>query len=199
MKKALLLISAGMLLSCPLVFAEDLDTPETNITSAITTVKGDYSLQLIDKIKAERNTIYNALNLTPEQIKQKDTIEAKRYTDLEPVLRKYCLSHKKLNDIKKSKNEKEIKAVEKELDSVKKDIKDISNKYDKNLKKILTGEQKAKYDMIRKLKRAEIQKNNKPANTKNTTLKPFGVPVSQAEYTKQQKSHKKSKKKSKEN
>lgn len=197
MKKALLLISAGMLLSCPIVFAQNLETPETDITSAITTVKGDYSLQLINKIKMERNTIYNALNLTFEQIKQKDAIEEKRYSELEPTLRKYCLCHKKLNDIKKSKttNENEIKAVQKEIDSLKKDIKDISNKYDKNFKKILTGEQKSKYDMVRKLKRAEIKNNNKSVNNKKTTLKPFGVPVSQAEYTKQQKKQKKLKNK----
>lgn len=195
MKKALLLISAGMLLSCPIVFAQDLETPETDITSAITSVKGDYSVQLIDKIKIERNTIYNALNLTSEQIKQKDATEEKRYAELEPVLRKYCLCHKKLNEIKKSKNDKEIKTVEKELDSLKKDIKNISNKYDKSLKKILTSDQKSKYDMVRKLKRAEIKNNNKSVSTKKTTLKPFGVPVSQAEYTKQQKENKKSKNK----
>lgn len=194
MKKALLLIGLGILLSCPAVFAQEIDTPETEITSAMTAIKGDYSSQLIDKIKIERNAIYNALNLTNNQIKQKDEIEARRYKALEPVLRKYCLCHKKLNDIKNKNDKNEIKAAQKEIETAKKDIKNISNKYDKAFKKVLTSEQKAKYNMVRKLKREEIKKSTKSSNDKKTTLKPFGVPITQAEYTQQQKNNRKTKK-----
>ena len=48
--------------------------------------------------------------------------------------------------------------------------------------------------MVRKLKREEIKKSTKSSNDKKTTLKPFGVPITQAEYTKQQKENKKTKK-----
>ena len=40
-----------------------------------------------EKIKLQRNTIYNALNLSSKQVKAKDEIEKKRYLELEPELK----------------------------------------------------------------------------------------------------------------
>ncbi|MBR6098126.1 Spy/CpxP family protein refolding chaperone [bacterium] len=195
MKRALLLIISGILIAfCPSVYAEEEISIETEVTTAAI-VQGDFSSQLVEKIKAERNTIYNALNLTPEQIQKKDEIEKKRYEALEPELKNLCLSRKKLKDLEttKSADTKTINAAQKEVNSARKEIKSISNKYDKEFKKILTSAQKSKYNMIRKLKRADLKKLEQK-NTKKPDLRPFGVPISQAEYAQQKKHPKKSKK-----
>ena len=194
MKRAILLVILGVIISCPAVFAEEEVSVETEITTTAI-VQGDYSSQLVDKIKAERNTIYNALNLTPEQIQKKDCIEKKRYEALEPELKKLCLSRKKLKDLEttKSTDTKTIKHAQKEVNEARRDIKALSNKYDKEFKKILTSEQRAKYNMIRKLKRADLKKLEQKKSHK-PDLRPFGVPISQAEYTSQKKHSKKCKK-----
>jgi Spy/CpxP family protein refolding chaperone len=187
MKKVLLLTVIGLIVSCPIACANNNEIPiETEITNTAIN-KGDYTPQLIEKIKNERNTIYNALNLTNEQIIKKDEIESRRYKDLEPEIQKLCLYRQKLKDISKNNsNEKAtVKSVQKDLETAKKSIKNISNKYDKEFRKILNSEQKSKYSMIRKLKRADLKKLDK--KQKETSLRPFGVPISQAEYTKQQK------------
>ena len=193
MKRAILLVILGVIMSCPEVMAEDDVSVETEITTKAI-VQGDFSPQLVDKIKAERNTIYNALNLTPEQMQKKDCIEKKRYEALEPELKNLCLSRKKLKDLQaaKSADSKLINSAQKEVNVARKEIKSISNKYDKEFKKILTSEQKSKYNMIRKLKRADLKKLEHK-NSDKPDLKPFGVPISQAEYSAQQKKHKKSK------
>ena len=195
MKRTLLLIVSGILIAfCPAVFADEDMSIETEVTTTAI-VQGDFSTQLVEKIKAERNTIYNALNLTEVQLQEKDEIEKKRYEALEPELKKLCLSRKKLNDLETSKSAdiKTIRSAQKEVNEARKSIKSISNKYDKEFKKILTSEQKAKYNMIRKLKRADLKKLEKK-NTKKPDLRPFGVPISQAEYAAQKKNHKKCKK-----
>lgn len=189
MKRALLVVILGLLVCSPAVYAaEEEMSIETEITSHAIAV-GDFSTQLVEKIKAERNTIYNALNLTPEQICKKDNIEKKRYAALEPELKNLCLSRKKLNDLKKEKctDSKVYNAAQNEVNAARKEIKTISNKYDREFKKILTSEQKSKYNMIRKLKRADLKKLDQKNNTHKASLRPFGVPVSQAEYTEQQK------------
>ena len=194
MKRVILLVILGVIMSCPAVVAEEDVSVETEITTKAI-VQGDYSLQLVDKIKAERNTIYNALNLTPEQIQKKDSIEKKRYEALEPELKKLCLSRKNLKDMEttKSTDVKTIKNAQKEVNEARRDIKSLSNKYDKEFKKILTSEQKAKYNMIRKLKRADLKKLEQK-NSHKPDLRPFGVPISQAEYAAQKKHPQKCKK-----
>ncbi len=185
MKKSLLLVSLCILMCCPAVFAESEVSVETEITSTAV-VKDDYSPQLIQKIKLQRNTIYNALNLTPDQVKQKDEIDAKRYAELEPELQKFCLTRKKVKDLECSKNcsKKTLKAAKKEFEASKDCIKSISNKYDKQFKKILTSDQKSKYNMVRKLKRSDLKKVEElhKKGQKPSDLRPFGQPISQAEY-----------------
>jgi len=188
MKKALILASLCLLVACPAGFtAENEISPETEITSTAIH-NGDYTPQLLEKIKAERNTIYNSLNMTPQQLVKKDAIDERRYGDLEPQIKKLCLSRKNLKDLQADKNsdKSKIKSTQKDIESARQEIKHISNKYDKEFKKILTSEQKSKYSLIRKLKRADLKKLEEK-HKKESDLRPFGVPVSQAEYTEQQK------------
>lgn len=187
MKRAILAVILGLLVCCPLIVYAEEESIETEVTTRAI-VTGDYSTQLVEKIKIERNTIYNALNMTPEQICKKEAIEKKRYEELEPELKKLCLSRKKLKECSESNtsNPKLVSAAQKEVNSARKAIKEISNKYDREFKKVLTSEQKAKYNMIRKLKRADLRKVSQKKNSQ-ADLKPFGVPVSQSEYAEQQK------------
>lgn len=168
------------------VFASD-GAASDNATISSVVVKEDYSLQLIEKIRVERNSIYNVLNLTPDQIKKKNELEEKRYSELRPKLKQFCLDRKALKDLETEKktDTKTIKSAQNKLDITKNDIRKTSLKFDKEFKKILNHEQKSKYNMIVKLKRAEMQELKH--KQKETLLRPFGVPVSQAEYTQQQK------------
>ena len=187
MKKRVLLIAGlCLLMTAPTVFADDSVSIETEVTSSVAN-KDDYSSQLVEKIKLQRQTIYNALNLTPCQLKQTEQIEKRRYAAIEPELSKFCILRKKVKTLSCEKNcdKNAIKKAEKDLKQVKKNIKNISNKYDKEFKKILTSDQKAKYNMIRKLKRADLKKAEKVCKNgeKPSDLRPFGQPISQAEYS----------------
>lgn len=186
MKKRILGICLCLIMTAPVVFAEEDVSIETEVTSAVSN-RNDFAPQLVEKIKMQRNAIYNALNLTPTQIKKVNEIENCRYRDLEPELRQLCLLRKKLKDLNSAKtcDKAAISATEHELSKVKKNIRSISNKYDKEFKKVLTSEQESKYNMIRKLKRADLRKVEKAHKNgqKQGDLRPFGQPISQATYS----------------
>ena len=187
MNKALFLVGLSLctVLCINPVFAQDNTTLDNSTISSVI-VKEDYSPQLIEKIKVERNAIYNALNLTPEQIKKKNDLDEKRYKELQPKLKQFCVERRALKDLESKKADaKTIKTAQDKLDSTKNDIKKISSKYDKEFKKLLTSEQKSKYNTIIKLTRADLKELEQ--RQKEMALKPFGVPVTQAQYTQQQK------------
>lgn len=185
MKKSLVLVGLCAVLCVPATYASDENTPcEISIIEQY-----DYSSQLVEKIKMQRDTIYNALNLTPKQIKCKDEIEKKRYIELEPELKNLCIYSKELKDAKACNNKEKIASIEKKLKCIRKEIQKISSKYDKEFMKILNSEQSAKYRMIRKLKRCDLKKQQKiqKYGAKPSDVKPFGEKTSQAAYTEQKK------------
>ena len=143
--------------------------------------------KLIEKIKLQRDSIYNALNLTPAQIKCKNEIEKKRFEALESELKKFCLVKKKLKRAEEKCNKLEIANAEKELKPIRKCIRKISSEYDKQFMEILNSEQKAKYRMIRRLKRNDLKKQHKIQKNgqKPSDLKPFGEKISQPAYAEQ--------------
>ena len=105
---------------------------------------------------------------------------------MQPRLRQLCLDRKNLTVLKtKKSDEKVLKTAQNKLDQTRSEIKKISNKYDHEFKKILNNEQTSKYNMIIKLRRADLKELEH--KQKETDLRPFGVPISQAEYSKQQK------------
>lgn len=187
-KRILLLVCLCMLISAPIVFAEDEVSVETEVTSTAI-IQNDYSPQLVQKIKMQRSTIYNALNLTPCQTQEIKKIDECRYKELEPELKKLCIVRKNLKTLNCAKtcDKKAIKSCEKELNQVKKNIKEISNKYDKQFKNILTSDQKSKYSMVRKLKRSDLKKVEKMHRDgqKPSDLKPFGDTIPQSVYLKE--------------
>ncbi len=191
MKKRVLLVVLCLLVTAPVSFAENQVSVETEIVSTAI-VKDDFSSQLLEKIKMQRSTIYNALNLTPCQINKIEEIDKKRYTELEPELRKMSMAKCKIKKIadcmengQGNYTKQDVKNVKREFDLAKDNIKNISDKYDKEMKKVLTSEQCSKYNMIRKLKRADLKKVQKVQQngSKQSDLRPFGKPISQAAYS----------------
>ena len=185
MNKAFLLVGLCMVLCINPIYAQEETLSDIEMKSS-SVVKEDFSPQLIEKIKIERNSIYNSLNLTPDQIKKKDEIEQKRYDELQPKLRQLCLDRKNLKNTEtKKSDDKTLKIAQNKLRQTRIEIKKISNKYDHEFKKILNSEQTAKYNMIVKLKRADLKALEH--KQKETALKPFGQAITQAEYTQKQK------------
>ena len=181
MKRSLILAGVFAVLCVPAVYAAEENAPcEISIIE-----QHDYSSRLVETIRMQRDTIYNALNLTPKQIKCKDEIEAKRYIELEPELKNFCICKKRLKDAQAKNDSAAIKQAEKNLNQVKKNIQKISSKYDKDFMKILDSNQRAKYRMIRKLKREDLKKYQKVQKngSKPSDVKPFGCKMSQAEYS----------------
>ena len=127
---------------------------------------------MMSRIKKDRNTIYNVLNLTPDQICKMTEIEQERYKEIIPVVE--CLMQKK----------SEIKQLKDKLESK---IKKIGNKYDKQFEKILNKEQKSKYKMIQKLRYEDLKKLKKidKYGRKESDLRPFGCKISQPAYLEQ--------------
>lgn len=195
MTKRVLCICLCLIMSAQAVSAGEETPVETEVVTTIIN-RDDYSFQLIEKIRMQRNTIYNSLNLTPSQIKKTAEIDKHRYAELEPELRKMCLARKKVKDLTDCMTrgdncctKGELKAAKKEFDTASDNIKCISNKYDKEFKEKLTSDQKSKYKMIRKLKKADLKKLAKTCKNgqKPADLRPFGMPVSQAEYSEEMK------------
>lgn len=195
MKRGMLIAGVLAFLCVPSCYAAEESVPcEVSIIE-----QHDYSCQLIEKIKLQRNTIYNALNLSPKQVKAKDEIEKKRYLELEPELKNLCIYSKQFKDAKVMDDNAKVCDLEKKLKTTRENIQKISAKYDKDFEKILNSDQRAKYRMIRKLKRNDLKKVQKTQNnsSKPSDVKPFGSKMTQAEYTEQLKQKKSLFKKSK--
>lgn len=143
---------------------------------------------MMSRIKKDRNTIYNVLNLTPDQICKMTEIEQERYKEIVPVVE--CLMQKK-SEIKQLKEEgaskSKISAEEREADKLESKVKKIGNKYDKQFEKILNKEQKSKYKMIQKLRYEDLKKLKKidKYGRKESDLRPFGCKISQPAYLEQ--------------
>ena len=101
------------------------------------------------------------------------------------------MAKKKLKDAEEKCDKNAIKQAEKELKPIRKCIRKISTEYDKQFMEVLNSDQRAKYRMIRKLKRNDIKKLQKKQKNgeKPSDLKPFGEKISQAAYMEKQ--HKK--------
>lgn len=188
MKKVLLILGLCVAVSTLSVQAKEPD-PE-NTPCEVTIIEEqhyDYASQLLQKIKMQRDSIYNTLNLTPNQIKCKNEIEKKRFEALEPELQKFCLYNKKLKLAEAKCDKAAIAEAEKELKCVRKSIQKISSAYDEEFMKILNSDQKAKYRMIRKLKRSDLKKLRKiqKDGRKPSDVKPFGEKISQPAYAEQ--------------
>lgn len=184
-----------VLLSMILVFAginictAEMIMPSQSIENEVLEVeRPSQAYNMMSRIKKDRNTIYNVLNLTPDQICKMTEIEQERYKEIVPVVE--CLMQKK-SEIKQLKEEgaskSKISAAEREADKLESKVKKIGNKYDKQFEKILNKEQKSKYKMIQKLRYEDLKKLKKidKYGRKESDLRPFGCKISQPAYLEQ--------------
>lgn len=135
-------------------------------------------LDLMTSMYNERAALYNVLNLSADQQKCKDVIDAQRYDELKAQFRKYEQEKfvlTRLNEHEVSKNS--IKKQEKVVKDLEKCMQKTSEKYDKEFKSILNSEQKAKLKTIRKMEKSTIKycQKNKAFYKKDPNLRPFGV------------------------
>ncbi len=135
--------------------------------------------QYIQKIQSERAIVYNALNLTVEQLKLREDMAKENACLYDKLFKNLMIESYKLKALKNAcANEYEIFRQTKVVKNIKKDINNLIKKENKIFEKSLTGEQKAKFSMIKKLERKEFKKTCHQKNyyKSNPKMRPFGNP-----------------------
>lgn len=133
--------------------------------------------QLINRIKAQRNTLYNVLGLSEKQQELKDEIEAQKKAELDPIRNNFIKEQQELRKLAQtSYDSKEFKKQRKLTKKAWKKVRKVYKKYDKKIMKILCHSQKTKYKEITKLVRRDIRYCylNKKACPKNPYMNTFG-------------------------
>lgn len=152
MKKFLSLI---ICISCTILptFAESIII-QSSYTSCSTTNKNSMQYaNYINKIKKERATISNALQLSEEQSKKRMDLILNTNKCLNEKLSSLYSENLKLRILQSSKNTEETKKQEQCIKNIEKEINDIISDENKEFKKILNHEQRSKLRMIQKLQR----------------------------------------------
>lgn len=192
MKKKLLLIGICTIFSITAGFAQNCSQNSCPISSnkpscPVTKAKIDCPQtakqykSYINKIKRERATVYNALNLTDEQIKSTEELVKENTSVYEEKFDRLMKESFRLKALKEANaTRKEISKQEKTVHNIKNEIEDTLEKETKEFKKCLTREQRSKYSMIRKLERKDYKESfhKKDLYKKNPHMRPFGNPKS---------------------
>jgi len=136
--------------------------------------------ELVKRMYDCRSTLYNVLNLTPCQEKQREEIEKNRFVEIDIKFHqltqeKYVL--KKLEQGNAS--ETAIKEQKNIVCDLEKEIKKSNKKYDDDFYCLLTCQQKTKFKEIRKMAEKDIKycKKNKKLYKQDPNLRPFGQKV----------------------
>ncbi len=146
-----------------------------NIQNSVTSYK-----EFLDKFEYNRATVYNALNLSDCQIKAWEEIVNKNMPLYENKFKILLKENYRLNALKCSKSsEYEIYKQKRVINNIKKEISGIFSKENKEFKKILNSQQRAKYSMIVKLEKDDYKKasHKKDYYKSNSGLKSFGNPI----------------------
>ena len=133
--------------------------------------------ELMEKIRAEKNTLYNVLSLSKEQREIKAELDKERASELGDLEINYREGKQKLRELAKNNCAcSEIKAQQKVLKKSRKEIRKIYKKYDKKFLKVLCPLQRSKYREVLKLTKREIHycKLNKKSCPKNPYVNTFG-------------------------
>lgn len=133
----------------------------------------------IHRIQKDRATVYNALNLTDDQIKLREDMVRENT----PIYnRKFAELTKESYKVKALKaagaSDKEIARQKKVVKNTKKDIDKLLKEENKQYKKSLTREQRSKYSMIKKLEEKDYKEaaHQKDYYKSNPKMVPFGDP-----------------------
>ncbi len=134
-------------------------------------------LDLMISMYNERATLYNVLNLSSDQQKCKDVIDAKRYEELKKQFNRLEQEKFVLNKMCENKaSSQALKKQEKVVNDIKKCMKKTGDEYDREFKSVLNSEQRSKLKSIRKMQRKEIKycQKNKAFYEQDPNLRPFG-------------------------
>lgn len=184
MKNIVLIISLILFVS-NISYAEMILPSKSIENEVVEMERPSQAYNMMFRIKKDRNTIYNVLNLTPSQIDRMTEIEQDRYKEIVPVVEELMQTKSDIKQLKENNCPKaQINAKYKELNKLEKQIKKISSKYDKQFEKILNREQRSKYDMIQKLRYEDLNKIKKidKYGKRQSDLRPFGCKISQPAY-----------------
>ena len=133
--------------------------------------------ELMEKIRAEKNTLYNVLSLSKEQREIKAELDKERAEELGDLETNYKSQKQILRELAKNNCScNEIKTQQKILKKSRKKIRKVYKKYDKKFIKVLCPLQRSEYREVIKLTKREIRycKLNKKSCPKNPYVNTFG-------------------------
>jgi hypothetical protein len=183
MKRNLLLVFVCLVLTMPSVLAQcscqRLNTTAESSKSVNYPREATKYKKYIKHIQQDRATVYNALNLSDEQIQKREDLMNENNPIYEQKFDCLMKESFKLQAIENAgATDKEINAQKKVISSIKKSIERTLSKENKAFRKCLNGQQKAKYSMIKKLERQDYKKDLKQKDyyKSNPQMRPFGNP-----------------------
>lgn len=183
MKRNLLLVFVCLVLTMPSVLAQcscqRLNTIVASSKSVNYPREATKYKKYIKHIQQDRATVYNALNLSDEQIQKREDLMNENNPIYEQKFDCLMKESFKLQAIENAgATDKEINAQKKVISSIKKSIERTLSKENKAFRKCLNGQQKAKYSMIKKLERQDYKKDLKQKDyyKSNPQMRPFGNP-----------------------
>ncbi len=135
--------------------------------------------QYIMEIQSERAVVYNALNLSDEQIEYKEYLRSETSDILCMLLNKLIQEDIRLQALKSSNAPYfEVLAQKKVVRKIKKDIKKIVDCENKKFRKCLNHNQRSKLSMIKHLEYHDYKKQShmKDYKKSNPQIKVFGNP-----------------------
>lgn len=152
MKKSLILASvAALMLSSTMSFADTTPTLNNNNKKPeCTCKKGPKAPKQV-----KRQTLDEKLKLTDEQKKQAHEVRMKGHEKIKPVIEKMKAKHDEIKKVLDSnlsdeQKEKKINALERDLLTLKQQARKIRTDNMKDFEAILTPEQKAEFDKMKK-------------------------------------------------
>lgn len=133
--------------------------------------------ELMEKIRAEKNTLDNVLSLSKEQREIKAQLDKERTNEIGDLEKNYRCEKEKLRElVRNNATCDEVKSQQKILKKSRKEIRKIYKKYDKKFIKVLCPLQRSKYREVVKLTKREIRycKLNKKSCPKDPYVNTFG-------------------------
>lgn len=175
MKRALVLFTMITLLTSGAAFASECCTKAKEKRYDF---ERDYKCsQLINKIRFQKDTLYNVLGLSPSQQAIKDEIEQRRLEGTKPYKTAFESEKQKLKTLaQNSYGSREFKKQNKVTKKAWKKLHKSHRKYDKEFMKILCSSQKTKYKEIVRLTKRDIRYCylNRKSSEKNPYMNTFG-------------------------
>ncbi len=176
MKKNILLLFLCLFFICPNVFAACQITQKAQCSCECVKLYKKYVMY----IQRNRAIVYNALNLTDEQIKAREEILAENEPLFNEKFDELEKEYARLSALKKSQTDEfDICRQKHIIKKIQKQIECLTDKENKAFCKCLTREQRSKYKKIEKLAYRDYKndcKKKKDYYKSNPKMRPFGNP-----------------------